>query len=168
MKNRQLLTAGFALSTLLTLVCGFTFSSREGVEIPLKQVESYVYADTLNLSKFKGRVVVLNFWASWSKSSRSENKNIVRVYQKYKQNPNVVFISVSLDTDQTSWKNAIEEDELAWPDQVCDFKKYESPIALKYSVNTIPKILLVDTKGVISLSSAKIIDLENNIDALLK
>lgn len=125
-------------------------------------------SDTLDLGKYKGKVVILNFWASWSKVSRAENKNIVRVYQKYKNNPKIVFVSVSLDTDQESWKAAIAEDELAWVHHVCDFKKYQSPIALQYGVNTVPKIFLVDTKGHISKSSSKMIDLENSIDPLLK
>lgn len=125
-------------------------------------------SDTLNLDKYKGKVVILNFWASWSKASRAENKNIVRVYQKYKNNAKVVFVSVSLDTDQESWKTAIAEDELAWVNQVCDFKKYQSPIAMQYGVNTVPRIFLVDAKGHISKSSAKMIDLETSIDALLK
>lgn len=165
MKTRQILPSLVVFGLMLLSVYGFTFSRRIKVPEPVK---SSAEIDSLDLSKYKGKVVVLNFWASWSKTSRSENKNVVRVYQKYKQNPKVVFISVSLDTDQTSWKNAIEEDELAWPEHICDFKKYESPIALKYKVNTLPKILLVDTKGAISSSSAKMIDLEASIDALLK
>jgi thiol-disulfide isomerase/thioredoxin len=165
MKTRQILPSLVVFGLMLLSVYGFTFSRRIIIPEPMK---SSAEIDSLDLSKYKGKVVVLNFWASWSKTSRSENKNVVRVYQKYKQNPKVVFISVSLDTDQTSWKNAIEEDELAWPVHICDFKKYESPIALKYKVNTLPKILLVDTKGTISSSSAKMIDLEASIDALLK
>jgi len=168
MKTQKLVPVILTLSALVALISSFTLSHVKRVEIPVSQAETKMHSDSLNLSKYKGKVVVLNFWASWSKISRSENKNIVRVYQKYKSNPKVVFVSVSLDTDQTSWKGAIEEDELAWPEHVCDFKKYESPIALKYSVNTLPKIMLIDTKGIISSSSAKMVDIENNIDALLK
>jgi thiol-disulfide isomerase/thioredoxin len=165
MKNKQLLISISAFS-LLMAVFSFTASHSENSVIT-SVPDSTSQADSLDLSKHKGKVVVLNFWASWSKTSRSENKNLVRVYQKYKSNPKVVFVSVSLDTDQTSWKNAIEEDELAWTEHVCDFKKYESPIAVKYKVNTLPKILLIDSKGAISQSSAKMIDVENHIDSLL-
>jgi thiol-disulfide isomerase/thioredoxin len=165
MKIRKIIPSAVVFGIMLFSVYGFTFFRPVKIPVPSQPLAGI---DSLDLSKYQGKIVVLNFWASWSKTSRSENKNVVRVYQKYKQNPKVVFISVSLDTDQTSWKNAIEEDELAWPAHVCDFKKYESPIALKYKVNTLPKILLVDTKGAISSSSAKMIDLEASIDALLK
>jgi thiol-disulfide isomerase/thioredoxin len=167
MKSKQLLLSTAGVLVLLVTICGFTMA-RHGNAEEIGQVKAAANADSLDLSKHKGKVVVLNFWASWSKTSRSENKNLVRVYQKYKSNPRVVFVSVSLDTDQTSWKTAIEEDELAWPEHICDFKKYESPVAVKYKVNTLPKIILIDTKGAVSQSSSKMMDLENLIDGLLK
>ena len=160
MKTNRLLFS-FTFLSILILASSFRFGS-------FKMADAVPASDTLDLSKFKGKVVILNFWASWSKASRAENKNIVRVYQKYKNNPKIVFVSVSLDTDQESWRAAISEDELAWVNQVCDFKKYQSPIALQYGVNTVPKIFLVDAKGHITKSSSKMIDLENSIDLLLK
>lgn len=126
------------------------------------------FSDTLNISAYKGKVVIINFWASWSKASRAENKNVVRVYEKYRQISKLVFISVSLDTDEASWKAAIEEDEMDWPNHICDYKKYASPIAQQYGVNTLPKLILVDKSGKIHTSSAKMSDIEANIDALLK
>ncbi len=126
------------------------------------------YSDTLDVSAYKGKVVIINFWASWSKSSRAENKNIVRVYEKYRQISKLVFVSVSLDTDQASWKAAIEEDEMDWPTHICDFKKYASPIAKQYAVVTLPKIFLIDKQGKIHSSASKMSDIEASIDALLK
>jgi thiol-disulfide isomerase/thioredoxin len=167
MKTKRLLPISLISGALLILLGSFTFC--QPVKAPSDEVITKVaVVDSLDLAKYKGKVVVLHFWASWSKSSRAENKNVVRVYQKYKQNPNIVFISVSLDTDRTNWKNAIEEDELSWPEQICDFKKYESPIALKYKVSTLPSMMLVDKKGHIGASSARMIDIENTIDGLLK
>jgi thiol-disulfide isomerase/thioredoxin len=167
MKIQRLLPISLLSGTLLLLLGGFTFC--QPVSVPSGALLNNVTAsDSFNLAKYKGKVVVLHFWASWSKSSRTENKNVVRVYQKYKQNPNIVFISVSLDTDRTNWKNAIEEDELVWPEQICDLKKYESPIALQYKVNTLPSVMLVDKKGQISVSSARMLDIENSIEGLLK
>lgn len=127
-----------------------------------------VYADSLDISKYKGKVVVLNFWASWSKASRAENKNVVRVYEKYRQNSKLAFVSISLDTDEKAWKAAIEEDEMAWPDHICDFKKYSSPPVLQYGVSTLPKLILIDKMGKIHLSGSKMSDIESAIDALMK
>jgi len=163
MKTSHLLL-GFTCLSVVLLASSFRIPDLK----PAEETNPVPASDSLNLDKYHGKVVILNFWASWSKASRAENKNIVRVYQKYKNNPKVVFVSVSLDTDQESWKAAIAEDELVWVNQVCDFKKYQSPIAMQYGVNTVPKIFLVDTKGHISKSSAKMIDLENSIDPLLK
>ncbi len=124
--------------------------------------------DTFDIAKYKGKVVLLNFWASWSKSSRLENKNLVRIYQKYKTNPKVVFVSISLDTDESSWKAAIEEDEMTWTAHFCDFKKYESPVAKAYQISTLPMAYLIDKTGTIVKSTAKSQEIESEIDGLLK
>jgi thiol-disulfide isomerase/thioredoxin len=167
MKTRKLIGSS-AIVMVMAIAFGFTFHQAPAERFSGVATTAFVDADSLNLKKYEGKVVVLNFWASWSKTSRSENKNIVRVYQKYKMNPKVVFVSVSLDTDKTSWKNAIEEDELSWSEQICDFNKWESRIATKYHVTTLPKTILIDTKGAIALSSARMIDLEGSIDGLIK
>lgn len=126
------------------------------------------YSDSLDISAYKGKVVIINFWASWSKASRAENKNVVRVYDKYRQISRLVFISVSLDTDEKSWKSAIDEDEMVWANHICDFKKYDSPIAKQYGVSTLPRIILIDKAGKIHASSAKMSDIEGQLDNLLK
>lgn len=125
-------------------------------------------SDSLNLSRFKGKVVILNFWASWSKASRAENKNLVRLYQVYKLNPKVVFVSISLDTDETSWKTAIDEDNLEWKNHLCDFRKYDSPLAKAYQASTIPVIHLIDKTGNVAKKGTKVQDIESEIAELLK
>ena len=134
----------------------------------LRVMRMKTYSDSLNLSAHKGKVVVLNFWASWSKLSRTENKNIVRLYEKHRQHPRLAFISVSLDTDDKVWKTAIEEDEMAWKDHVCDYKKYSSPIALKYGIKSIPQIIVIDKDGNVAKSSARMSDIESAIDEMIK
>jgi thiol-disulfide isomerase/thioredoxin len=125
-------------------------------------------SDTSDLNKYKGKIVVLNYWASWSKNSRNENKTLLHVYQTFKLNPKVVFVSISLDIDEASWKAAIEEDGLVWKDHFCDFKKYDSPMALKYGVKTLPKFIVFDASGKQVYSSNTTHELGSNVSVLLK
>ncbi len=157
------------------LISVLFYFSPEALSTRLKTptpVPSFSYmdinGDTLDLNKFKNKVVILNFWASWSRTSRLENKNMVRLYNKYKNNSMVEFVSISLDTDEANWKTAIEEDELTWKNQLCDFKKYESPMAKSFKVSTIPSVFLINKSSTITKSSNKVAEIENEIDALLK
>lgn len=161
MLNNQFLKGALVVTVIAVL------SAFSRIETPASSLPK-LYADSLDISKYKGKVVIINFWASWSKASRAENKNVVRVYEKYRQNSKLAFVSVSLDTDAKAWKSAIEEDEMVWPDHICDFKKYSSPIAAQYGVTTLPKLLLIDKTGKLHLSGSKMSDIESAIDALMK
>jgi len=126
------------------------------------------FSDSINWSLYKNKVVVINFWASWSKASRAENKNLARIYQKYKNNSKIVFISVSLDTEETNWKSAISEDEMVWENHICDFKKYNSPMVKKYNVSSIPKIIVFDKEGTMISSAITVKEIENSLAELAK
>jgi thiol-disulfide isomerase/thioredoxin len=126
------------------------------------------FSDSINWSLYKNKVVVINFWASWSKASRAENKNLARIYQKYKNNSKIVFISVSLDTEETNWKSAISEDEMVWENHICDFKKYNSPMVKKYNVSSIPKIIVFDKEGTMISSAITVKEIENPLAELAK
>jgi len=123
--------------------------------------------DVFDLDKYKGKIVVLNYWASWSKTSRNENKTLLHVHQTFKLNPKVVFVSISLDIDEASWKAAIEEDELVWKDHFCDFKKYDSPMALKFGVTTLPKFIVFNAAGKQAYTANTTHELEANVSNLL-
>jgi thiol-disulfide isomerase/thioredoxin len=126
------------------------------------------FSDSINWSLYKNKVVVVNFWASWSKASRAENKNLARIYQKYKNTSKIVFISVSLDTEETNWKSAITEDEMVWENHICDFKKYNSPMVKKYNVSSIPKIIVFDKEGTLISSAITVKEIENSLAELAK
>lgn len=101
------------------------------------------------LSDFKGKVVLLDFWASWCGSCRKENPNIVEAYNKYRKskfkNENgFVILSVSLDRNEEEWNKAIIKDRLSWNSHVWDKKGI---VSKKYGIRTIPYSFLIDGDG---------------------
>lgn len=118
------------------------------------------------LSDLKGKVVLLDFWASWCGPCRRENPNVVKVYNKYKDKGFTIF-SVSLDgldsrrtasmtPDQIAranegqkqrWVNAIEKDNLSWPYHVSELTKWNSTAGRTYGVRGIPKTFMIDREG---------------------
>jgi thiol-disulfide isomerase/thioredoxin len=100
----------------------------------------------LSLSSTRGKVVLLDFWASWCKPCRAENPNVVKLYNKYQDKGFTVF-SVSLDKDHGSWVEAIKKDGLAWPNHVSDLKMWETPLVKLYNFNGIPQTFLLDKDG---------------------
>ncbi|HEX4886726.1 MAG TPA: TlpA disulfide reductase family protein [Luteibaculaceae bacterium] len=97
------------------------------------------------LSSLRGKVVLLDFWASWCGPCRAESPNLVKAYQKYKSKGFEIY-SVSLDKSETAWKNAIREDGLTWT-HVSDLQFWNSAAARTYNINSIPATFLLDTEG---------------------
>ena len=110
-------------------------------------------ADTSNvirkLSNLKGKVVLVDFWASWCGPCRRENPTVVKLYDKYRSKGFEVF-SVSLDQDRQKWIDAIAKDGLVWPNHVSDLKGWSNAAAQLYGVSSIPKTMLVDKNGIIT------------------
>jgi len=101
----------------------------------------------LNLKSLRGKVVLIDFWASWCGPCRRENPFVVGVYNKYKSKGFDV-LGVSLDTDGQKWKDAIAKDELAW-NHISDLGGWSSAPAKLYKVTGIPHTILLDKNGVI-------------------
>ncbi|RMG31990.1 MAG: TlpA family protein disulfide reductase [Bacteroidetes bacterium] len=101
--------------------------------------------DSLRLSDLRGKVVLIDFWASWCGPCRRENPHVVRLYNKYKDK-GFEILGVSLDRNKQSWVKAIEKDGLSWK-HVSDLKYWQSEAARTYGVNAIPHTVLVDAEG---------------------
>jgi len=113
----------------------------------------------ISLSSFKGKYLLLDFWASWCKPCREENPNVVAAYNEFKDK-NFTILSISLDDDKESWKAAINADGLVW-NHGSELMKWESPIVKKYKFEGIPFNVLIDPAG-------KVIATELTGDALRK
>ena len=119
------------------------------------------------LSSLKGKVVLIDFWASWCGPCRKENPHVVAMYGKYKDKGFEIY-SVSLDKDRESWLKAIAKDNLTWPNHVSDLKYWKSEGAAAYGVTAIPFTVLVDKKGKIVAKKLRGEELENKVKELCK
>jgi thiol-disulfide isomerase/thioredoxin len=120
----------------------------------------------LALSSLRGKVVLIDFWASWCGPCRKEMPNVKLVYQKYKDKGFEIY-GVSLDKDRNAWLEAIEKDGLKWP-QVSDLKFWQSEAAQTYAVQSIPHTVLIGKDGKIIASGLRGAELESKLAEVLK
>lgn len=110
--------------------------------------------NTKHLSDLKGKVVLIDFWASWCKPCRAENPNVVRLYNKYKSKGFDIF-SVSLDKNVNKWKSAIIKDNLTWDNHVSDLLGWNTSVTSLYNFSGIPHTVLIDREGNIIASKLR-------------
>ena len=108
--------------------------------------------ETISLSSYRGKIVLVDFWASWCHPCREVSDKVVALYNKYKDRKfehgnGFEILSVSLDVNQNDWVQAIDDDKLSWKGHVCDFARWRSQAVSDYYVSFIPSGTLVDGDG---------------------
>lgn len=135
---------------------------KEAPEIDLKDPNG----KNIKLSSLRGKVVLLDFWASWCGPCRVEMPNVVAAYKKYKDKGFAVY-SVSLDKEATAWKNSITALGMTWEHNVSDLKFWQSEAAQRYGVNGIPAAFLLDRNGIIVATNLRGAALDQKISEII-
>ncbi len=135
-----------------------------------KDAPNFSQTDTLNkmvsLKDFRGKYVLVDFWASWCVPCRAENPNLVKTFKKY-MDRNFTIISISLDNDWYRWIEAINKDSLTWT-HISDLKYWDNSIVKKYAIESVPSNLLLDPNGKIVAINLRGDNLEKKLAEIYK
>ena len=152
--------------TAVLMVVGFITNAQVKVdqiapEISLPGVKD----NTISLSSLKGKVVLIDFWASWCGPCRAAIPNVIKLYNKYNAKGFEVY-GVSIDSKKADWLKAIANDKIKYT-QVMDKDGWNSTVAEKYGVYSIPSTFLLDKTGKVIAIDLDGEELENKVKSLL-
>lgn len=120
----------------------------------------------VSLASYKGKYVLVDFWASWCGPCRAENPNVVKAYSRFKDK-GFDILAVSLDDKKDKWQAAVQADNLPWT-HVSDLKGWKNEVAEQYGIQAIPQNLLLDPKGVIIAKNLRGDALEKKLEEVIK
>ena len=121
--------------------------------------------EIISLERFRGKVTIIDFWASWCRPCRIENPNLVRLYNRM-HDKGLEIVGVSLDRNKASWERAIADDGLIW-NHVSNLQYWSDPIAKLYSVRSIPAAFVLNENGEIVAKNLRGAQLDAKIEELL-
>lgn len=120
----------------------------------------------VKLSDYKGKWIMIDFWASWCVPCRQENPNVLKQYQKF-HNKGFNVLGISLDKDKAAWQKAVKDDQLAWT-QASDLNSFQGATEMLYHIEAIPSNFLIDPQGKIAAKNVRGTDLEDFLNKTLK
>jgi peroxiredoxin len=137
-----------------------------------KDAMDFTQNDTLghpvSLASFRGKYVLLDFWASWCGPCRAENPNVVKVYEKFHAKGfDILGVSLDRSVDKANWMKAIHDDRLTWT-QVSDLGFWNNAVAREYGITSIPRNFLIDPQGKIVGKNLRGEELEKKLSEIFR